>query len=391
MKHHQFTERRSHSTVPVPILVRRRRRRLRLLPRRLLRKASTSRAAHTTRAPARRNRLAHSTATTDSGTPVTTYVRPRASVSERIAVVVVVASSPSTSIVPSPSSSARVSYPAHAPTLSRSDVHMSTDRPIDRLTDRPTTTTTRVASRDPARSTDARVEDPHPTWTHDESRLKNVPHPRPRPTRDPRRVDVTARRATDAGARPTRDDVHRLLMGPNRGGGRRFGGGGHQEGQRAMDKAKLRREREREATRGSRATAAAEAKRPEFLRGRGKTKDRRRGGGGGGDGEGREEEVVMSARAVAAVTATLRRLDAGSSGGNGGRGGGKTGVEARVDVDREDVLRKAAQGMGKKGFGEGAIERALRATAAARETEGDARRRDLMSRNDERSRGRWIG
>ena len=139
-----------------------------------------------------------------------------------------------------------------------------------------------------------------------------------------------------------------------------------------MDKAKLRREREREATRGSRATAKAEATRPEFLRGRGKTTDRRRGSGGGGEREGREEEVVMSARAVAAVTATLRRLDAGSRGGNEGRGGGKTVVEARVDVDREDVLRKAAQGIGKKGFGEGAIERALRATAAARETEGDA-------------------
>ena len=143
-----------------------------------------------------------------------------------------------------------------------------------------------------------------------------------------------------------------------------------------MDKAKLRREREREATRGSRATAAAEAKRPEFLRGRAKTNERRRGSGGrgegGGDGGGRAEEVVMSARAAAMVTATLRRLDAGSSGGNGGRGGGKTAVEARVDVDREDVLRKAAQGIGKKGFGEGAIERALRATAAARETEGDA-------------------
>ena len=65
-------------------------------------------------------------------------------------------------------------------------------------------------------------------------------------------------------------------------------------------------------------------------------------------------------------------------------------MEARVDVDREDVLRKAAQGMGKKGFGEGAIERALRATAAARRRRA-TRRRDLMSRNDERSRGRWIG
>jgi len=162
-----------------------------------------------------------------------------------------------------------------------------------------------------------------------------------------------------------------VVMGPNRGGGRRFGGGGHQAGQNAMDKNKEKRERERDARRGSRATAAAEAKRPEFLRGKGGGARR---GSKGGESEERAEEVVMSASAAAMVTATLRRLDVSTTSGSGvgGKGGTVTAVEARVDVDREDVLRKAAQGIGKKGFGEAAIERALRATAAAAAAEGDA-------------------
>ena len=158
-------------------------------------------------------------------------------------------------------------------------------------------------------------------------------------------------------------------MGPNRGGGRRFGGGGHQAGQNAMDKSKQKREQDASSRRGTRdAVKKAQAK-PDFL----KKKQAERGRGERGGGEGAQaEEVAMSASAVAAVTATLRALGTTSVGSARGSMSDLE-VEAVNAVDREDVMRKAAQAIGKKGFGEAMVERALEATAAAAAAEGDAR------------------
>jgi ATP-dependent RNA helicase DHX57 len=156
-------------------------------------------------------------------------------------------------------------------------------------------------------------------------------------------------------------------MGPNRGGGRRTGGGGHQAGQNAMDKAKLKKEKEKAAKRGSRAEAAERANKPEFLQS--KTTGKGSGTRPGAEGRG-VEEVVMSANCAAMVTETLRRLDVSTNAMP--RVGSSSSVDVRHDVDREDVLRKAAQAIGKKGFSEGLIERALAATRRAADVERDA-------------------
>ena len=155
-------------------------------------------------------------------------------------------------------------------------------------------------------------------------------------------------------------------MGPNRGGGRRTGGGGHQAGQNAMSADKQKKEKEKAAKRGSRADAAARAKKPAFLAAQQKGKSGKDGrrGGQGGDGTRADEQVVMSASAQAMVTATLRRLDIRSSGN--ARAGSSSSLtassEIRHDVDRDDVMRKAAMAVAKKGFGTSAVERALEAT-----------------------------
>jgi len=164
-------------------------------------------------------------------------------------------------------------------------------------------------------------------------------------------------------------------MGPNRGGGRRTGGGGHQAGQNAMSADKQKKENEKAAKRGSRADAAARAKKPAFLAAQQKGKSGKDGrrGSQGGDGTRVDEQVVMSASAQAMVTATLRRLDISSSGN--ARAGSSSSLtassEIRHDVDRDDVMRKAAMAVAKKGFGTSAVERALEATKSAALKEGD--------------------
>jgi len=155
-------------------------------------------------------------------------------------------------------------------------------------------------------------------------------------------------------------------MGPNRGGGRRTGGGGHQPGQKDMSADKLKKEKEKSAKRGSRADAAKKANKPEFLQ--------QTGGGsssksGGMRMESTEERLVMSANTQALVSSTLAKMSTAT------RNASSTSLseaDVRHDVDRDDVIRKAAQGIAKKGFGLKDVERALAATKPQAEAERDA-------------------
>ena len=156
-------------------------------------------------------------------------------------------------------------------------------------------------------------------------------------------------------------------MGPNRGGGRRTGGGGHQPGQKDMSVVKLKKEQEKAAKRGSRADAAKKAKTPEFLQ-------QKSGGAsssksGGKRGESTEERLVMSANTQALVSSTLAKM---SSATRNASSTSLSEADVRHDVDRDDVIRKAAQAVAKKGFGMKDIERALAATKSQAEVEQDA-------------------
>ena len=155
--------------------------------------------------------------------------------------------------------------------------------------------------------------------------------------------------------------------GPNSGGGRRSGGGGHQSGQADMgarkaksSKAKEERNQERGGGRGGRGGRDG---------GRGG-----RGGGRGGGGGGASdiaESVSMTASNQMLVSGLLAKAGGGGFGAGGGGDVLHGTVEARIDVDPEDVERKSWQTLEKKGFDADAVGKALSATEPLVTTEGD--------------------
>jgi ATP-dependent RNA helicase DHX57 len=170
--------------------------------------------------------------------------------------------------------------------------------------------------------------------------------------------------------------------GPNSGGGRRSGGGGHQAGQGEMAQRKVKAAKAREER--SRAKASARGGDRDGGGGRGS-----RGGGGGrgshggrggGRGAGRgsgaadhAEQVVMTASNQQLVSGLLAKAAAGAGSSRAGSSGDLPAVEARVDVDPEDVERKSWQALEKKGFKPEAIGTALAATAHLVAEEADRR------------------
>lgn len=119
-----------------------------------------------------------------------------------------------------------------------------------------------------------------------------------------------------------------------------------------MDKTKQKRADDRAATRRRDG-------------GRGRERERERTGGNDAN---EAETLGMSAQAAARAAATLRELRVTTA----ATGRETADVETRVDVDRDDVVRKAGAAIGKKGFAEAVVARALEATAAAAVAERDA-------------------
>jgi hypothetical protein len=155
--------------------------------------------------------------------------------------------------------------------------------------------------------------------------------------------------------------------GPNSGGGRRSGGGGHQSGQADMgarkaksSKAKEERNQERGGGRGGRG-------------GRDGGRGGRGGGRGGGGGSASDvaESVSMTASNQMLVSGLLAKAGGGGFGAGGGGDVLHGTVEARIDVDPEDVERKSWQTLEKKGFDADAVGKALSATEPLVTTEGD--------------------
>ena len=157
-------------------------------------------------------------------------------------------------------------------------------------------------------------------------------------------------------------------MGPNRGGGRRTGGGGHQAGQKEMSKEKMKLQKEKEEKMKRRRQREMETAFPG--RGRGG-----RGGRGGGGDEGKTsgEKINMSGKEQHMIGSLIKSLSAtGLEQQRRDVGVEMSSKTIRTDVDQSDVDRKCFEELTKKkGFSAAQAKKAMEKTSARIAKEGD--------------------
>ena len=161
-------------------------------------------------------------------------------------------------------------------------------------------------------------------------------------------------------------------MGPNRGGGRRTGGGGHQAGQKEMSKEKAKREKEKEEKMKRRRQREMEAAFPGRGGGRGGRGGRGRGGGGE-EGKTSGEKINMSGKEQHMIGSLIKSLSATGLERRGDVGGDEMSSKTiRTDVDQSDVDRKCFEELTKKkGFSAAQAKKAMEKTSARIAKEGD--------------------
>jgi len=157
-------------------------------------------------------------------------------------------------------------------------------------------------------------------------------------------------------------------MGPNRGGGRRTGGGGHQNGQKEMRKEKVKMQKEKEEKMKRRRESHATTEHGRGCGGRGGC-----GRGSGTSSNTASEKIDMTSAQQNMVGNLISSLSlTGGRGGGAAGAGGSASSAIRTDVDQDDVDRKCFEELTrKKGFAESQAKKAMEKTTAQRAKDGD--------------------
>jgi ATP-dependent RNA helicase DHX57 len=171
-------------------------------------------------------------------------------------------------------------------------------------------------------------------------------------------------------------------MGPNSGGGRRFGGGGHQRGQNEMSKEKqklfdLKHRKASERMEQSSSTSSAQRQQTQKTRGLQSAQNECSAGS--------NERISMTGKQQDMIgtlisSLSVQRRQEEDSADDGVKNGTKDGTglnarEMRVDVDQDDVYRKCLDELTKKkGFSERVSVNAMQSTEHLRASAGDLSR-----------------